>query len=336
MRYGLVLSGGGALGSYQTGVIKAASESGLSFDLISGTSIGGLNGYMTAMGLIAELEEEWKRVDRFDLLNISPLKNFFFASNISLLKNDFQKKFLSRHLDYRGLKKARTELILTAACLQTGKLEYFSSRRFSSNDILLRALLATSAIPGVFPPVDIGKKQYVDGGILMNTPLLPLLHRNLDHIFIIHMTSTANTPQKYSQFSEVLVRAVNIFFKKELDEVLYLSRESLKEEEKYYIAQNQMNKLIVRGSDSRMVEFAYRTSRKLIDFFKPSRLDKKLPRIHVIHPKDHLPIQSYDFKKEKIIASIEIGYQDGIKFFRDFSEKQKKQIGSGVNKNGEK
>lgn len=313
MEVGLVLSGGGALGAYQAGVIKALSKANLNYPYIAGTSIGGLNGYLTAIGKIKELEAEWNSIDRFDLLNISPLKNFFFSGNISILKNDFQKSFISRHLDYARLKKSDTELIVSAVCLQTGEIELFSSRKFSSNDMLSRALLATSAIPGIFPPVTIKKKQYVDGGLLMNTPLEPLLHKNLDRIIIIHMSPLKFPSRTFSTFSEVASHSVNIYFRRELEEVLEVSSESLKYEEDYLKARKKLTNLFESEKSKTKRKF-YQTFSHILSRMRPTKLDRKLPVIHVIHPQKALPVQSYDFKREKIKETFNIGYKDGMRF----------------------
>lgn len=315
MSIGLVLAGGGALGAYQAGVIKALSKAGLTYPYIAGTSIGGLNGYLTAIGKINELEMEWNSVDRFDLLNISPLKNFFFSGNISILKNDFQKSFISRHLDYARLRKSETELIVTSTCLQTAKVEFFSSRKFSSNDMLQRALLATSAIPGIFPPVTIKKRQYVDGGLLMNTPLEPLLHKNLEKIIIIHMSPLKFSPRRFSTFSEVASHSVNIYFRKELEEVLELSAESLQYEENYLKARKKLATLFESSKDSSKKKF-YDAFSRILRRLKPATLDRRLPSIHVIHPQHTLPVQSYDFKKEKIKETFNVGYKDGTRFIK--------------------
>ena len=88
MKVGLCLCGGGAKGAYQAGVIKALYDRGIKFNVISGTSIGSVNGYFIFTNNVEKLEEMWIDIDSNVDHNIKIVNNTVDNSNlIDLLSN---------------------------------------------------------------------------------------------------------------------------------------------------------------------------------------------------------------------------------------------------------
>lgn len=169
MNIGVVLSGGGVRGVAHLGVLKALSEAGVKFCRITGTSAGAIVGSLFAEGH-----------DPFDIFQVflkTKLLRFMRpalgAGGLLSLQNTTAlfKEYLP-HNSFEGLKIPMT---ITTTNFSTGKLAYFSSGE------LIPVIQASSSIPGVFKPVIINDEMHVDGGVLNNFPVEPLLD-NCDFI----------------------------------------------------------------------------------------------------------------------------------------------------------
>ena len=158
-KIGLVLSGGGTRGVAHIGAIKALEEIGISPTHISGTSVGAAVGALYAYGYDwEEILEFFKRLQLFDIKKYALGKpgiidaEKFYAEFKTLLKED----------NFSALKKSLT---VTATDIIDGKIVTFHEGE------LIRPILASSAFPGVFTPVQIGDLFYIDGGVLNNFPI---------------------------------------------------------------------------------------------------------------------------------------------------------------------
>ena len=201
---GVVLSGGGARGSYGAGVLAAIhaadKEKGSQINnIFIGSSIGALNATLAAQGDIGKLIELWKSLKVYDVLGedeskIKPFKLVCraFRKPFYYFKNERIIKIIKDKVDFNKLQNSN--LMITATNLVTGNLEtYYISdliddfidnekempiegrrfknyRKIESEDSLVLALLASCSIPFFLPPVRIEDRLYVDGGVGNNTP----------------------------------------------------------------------------------------------------------------------------------------------------------------------
>lgn len=177
--YGFVLSGGGARGVAHLGVIKALEEIDIKPSGISGTSAGAIVGAMYASGHSPD-----------EILKIIVKAKFFTSlrpamSLSGLLKMESLAKVFGEYLqdDFASL---NIPLIVAATDLQQGVTKYFDEGP------LIKPLLAASCIPVIFKPVELNNTQYVDGGILNNLPIEPLLGK-YDKIVGVHTNPIHNT-----------------------------------------------------------------------------------------------------------------------------------------------
>jgi len=162
----LVLCGGGSRGSLQIGLYRALTELGINIDLIVATSVGAINGAFIAAGASPkELGYLWESVSPHDLYQINRQLLFRPFRAESLLDNRRLGNFLMRHLPVLHFEDLRIPLLIGATHLQTGEPVWFREGE------LITPLLAAIAMPGLFPPVDIGGRQLIDGGISNNVPL---------------------------------------------------------------------------------------------------------------------------------------------------------------------
>lgn len=163
MNIGVVLSGGGIRGVAHLGALKALSDAGVKFCRITGTSAGALVG-----ALFAEGHDPY---EIFQVFLKTKLLRFMRPALRAggLLSLEHTTTLFKEYIPHNSFEGLKIPLTVTTTNFSTGKLAYFSSGP------LIPALQATSAMPGVFKPVIINDEMYVDGGVLNNFPVEPLL-----------------------------------------------------------------------------------------------------------------------------------------------------------------
>jgi len=179
-----VLAGGGSLGAVQAGMLAELIANGLRPDLVVGVSAGALNGAFLAhdptLAMIERMTALWAGVRTRDVLGLSP------ASLLALigLRGHFAhargvRRLLERELPYRRIEAARVPLHVVAAEQGTG-LEVL----LSQGD-LIEAVLASTAIPGVFPAVSIDGRTLVDGVVATGTPIATAVRLGATRLIIV-------------------------------------------------------------------------------------------------------------------------------------------------------
>lgn len=160
-RVPFVLSGGGARGVAHIGVLRAFAEAGIVPSAISGTSAGALVGAFIAAGYSAVdierlMRDEWRlHLTRWRVLRGERLSQRRIG------------EFLKANLPVKNFEELEIPLHVTATDLARGGQRIFNSGP------LIPPLLASSAVPLVFPPVEIDGVPYVDGGLSNNLPIDP-------------------------------------------------------------------------------------------------------------------------------------------------------------------
>jgi NTE family protein len=195
-----VLSGGGARGALQVGMLKALLEGGERPDVLVGTSVGAWNGAWLArqpnLGGVAALETVWRTLKPVHvLLGREPVANtppqaltgmlmFAAARHVarghpSLYSDVGLRQLLSRYLSDLTFESLELPLRVVAANLSSGERTIFASGAIGP------ALLASAAIPGVFPPVRVEDAVYVDGGAVDNTNLDIAIEMGARRVFVL-------------------------------------------------------------------------------------------------------------------------------------------------------
>ena len=185
MKQALILAGGGARGAFQVGVLRFLEEMNWKPDLICGTSVGGVNAVGMGCGMkTAELAAFWKKYNRrmlFDLTLQKFILSFLSKRKFkSLMDTQPLRAVLEKHIDIEALRRSRTEIIITAVNMRTSAVTYFDR-----SVITIGHLLASGAIPLVFPWQFIDGEPYWDGGIMANVPIMPALERGAKEIIIV-------------------------------------------------------------------------------------------------------------------------------------------------------
>lgn len=180
---GLVLSGGGARGLAHLGVIKLLEENNIRPDLISGTSAGALMGAFYAAGY--GIEEIAAIIRKSSLFHLSSLA----WSKAGLLKGNSNEKLLRSHLGKRRLEDLQIPLYISAVDIMKGEVV-----TLNQGD-LVKALLASSAIPVLYEPVKVKNRLLIDGSALECFPTEPLL-KKCDALLGVYVNPVKPTAKK--------------------------------------------------------------------------------------------------------------------------------------------
>jgi NTE family protein len=169
-RTAFVFAGGGSLGAIQVGMLRALSEHGVRPDMVVGSSVGAVNGAFYAGAPdadgIGKLEAIWRQLRRSTIfpITLSALTGSLWGGS-SLVSPCGLETLVSLNLPYEQLEDAEIPIHIVATDLLTGQPVVLSE------GAAVKAVLASSAIPAVFPPVVHRDRLLVDGAITSNTPV---------------------------------------------------------------------------------------------------------------------------------------------------------------------
>jgi NTE family protein len=180
-----VLAGGGSLGAVEVGMLRALmAVAGTRPDFVVGASAGAINGAYFAgdpsVAGVARLDRLWRGLTRHhvmplrlgDLLRIA-LRRDYVVDPSGL------RRLLESHLPYRRLEDAALPVHVVATDMQLGHEVVLSSGS------VVDAVLASTAIPGVFPPVRVDGRDLIDGGVANNTPISTALRLGAQRIIVL-------------------------------------------------------------------------------------------------------------------------------------------------------
>ncbi len=199
MKVGLVLSGGGARGITHLGVLKALEEMDIQFSIISGTSAGSIVGALYAYGYKAnEIFEVVKSISFFKSMRPA-------WTRVGLLQMIWLNDLLLKYIPENNFNTLKIPLTVAATEIRKGQIHYFTEGE------LAQVIIASSSIPAVFNPVEVRGGTYVDGGILDNLPVKPIMDK-CEFIVGLHCNSISenfNPLNIKSVIERSLLMAVN-------------------------------------------------------------------------------------------------------------------------------
>ncbi len=185
MTTAFVLSGGASLGSIQVGMLLAFAEAGIAPDLIVGTSVGAINGGWIASRSdragTEQLAELWRSLSRNEVFPTRPVTGLlgFLGRRPNLVPDHGLRRLLRDNLEFTRLEDAPIPFHVGVTDVLSGQ-----DVLLSSGDAV-DAITASAAIPAVFPPVRIDGRDYIDGGVVNNTPLSHALALGADVIWVL-------------------------------------------------------------------------------------------------------------------------------------------------------
>ena len=195
-----VLGGGGRWGAVEVGMIRALEEAGISPDLILGTSIGAFNGSVIAdmpgPEGVRRLIGLWEEISTTGVLKggaLERIKNV--AAFRPAIHTTSELRTILEHL-YPGetlIEDLATPFQCVAASIERSTEHWFTKGP------LVDALLASAAVPALFPPVKIGGEHFYDGGLVNSVPVGRAVELGANVIYVLQvgrMESPLRAPQR--------------------------------------------------------------------------------------------------------------------------------------------
>jgi len=193
-RVGLALGGGAVLGAAHLGVLKALDERGIPIGCISGTSVGAIIAAFYAFGMgWREIEDAVGDMNWLDVSRVS-------ISQYGLLSNSKLGEMLIDNIGDVSFHQSTVPLAVIATDISSGEKVVLKEGNVAA------AVTASSCIPGIFIPVEIGGRTLVDGGIVENVPITPLQDMGADFIIAVDLNSERRD-EKPRNIIEVLLRS---------------------------------------------------------------------------------------------------------------------------------
>jgi NTE family protein len=229
-KVGLVLSGGGAKGFAHIGVLKVLEQAGVKIDYIGGTSIGAVVGGLYASGYNAtQIDSIFKDTDFNNLITdfiprssknfyekrndelyalTLPVKKFKVGIPAGLSKGLYNFNLLSRLTNnvrhVRDFSKLPIPFLCIATDIETGE------QVILDKGCLPQALLASSAFPSLFSPVEIDGKLLVDGGVSNNYPIDEIRKLGADVIIGVDVQDDLKDRNSLNDATKILVQITNL------------------------------------------------------------------------------------------------------------------------------
>ncbi len=250
----LVLQGGGALGSYQAGVIEGLADAAIEIDWIAGISIGAINAALVAGNpperRVAALRTFWDKLSsampsfpigsnaRFRetlhemsaaLVAVQGVPGFFrprlippllavpgSCAALSYYDTAPLRETLDALVDWDLLNDGPIRIAVGAVDVESGNFKYFDSR---DERLDARHIMASGALPPGLPPVEIDGCWWWDGGLVSNTPLTHLLDRQDSAMLVFQVDLFSAIAERPQTIMDVMAREKEIRFSSRTREV---------------------------------------------------------------------------------------------------------------------
>lgn len=228
-RWALILTGGGNRGAIQAGAALALFETGFVPDLIVGVSAGALNGaYLASFPSIEGAERLtaiWRRVDGRRLFGTRFPRARTVAALLlgrrSAYTNSGLRSLLETELPSTRFEDTAVPLAVTATHLESG-----TARTLASGD-MIRAVLASAAVPAHLPPVMVDGEWLIDGAIADPVPLHIPAGRGIDRIVVIEPGYACACSRVYESALSIMQQSVAVLARRCMDTELGTARHDL-------------------------------------------------------------------------------------------------------------
>lgn len=186
-RTAFVLGGGGILGSAEVGMLRALLERDIRPDLIVGSSVGALNGVAVAarpdMESVAELTRTWTSLQARDVFSSSVVGQVtnLVRHGTYLHGNGPLRRLIAESAGEVPIEDLQVPFQCVAACIEQASAHWFDSGP------VVDAVLASCAVPGLLPPVRVGDRHFMDGGLVASVPVGRAVELGATRVFVLHV-----------------------------------------------------------------------------------------------------------------------------------------------------
>jgi NTE family protein len=182
-----VLGGGGVLGAAEVGMLQALFEHDVRPDLIVGTSVGAINGAFVAAdpapSAVKRLRGVWEELasERIFAGSVLSRMGTLVRTRTHLHPREPLRDLLAAHLQVTTFAELRVPFQCVAASIER------AAERWFTDGSLIDAVLASSAVPGLLPPVELEGEHYFDGGLVHSIPVGRAVALGADTIYVLHV-----------------------------------------------------------------------------------------------------------------------------------------------------
>jgi len=179
--------GGGPLGAHEVGMLGALLERGIVPDLVLGTSVGAINGAAIcadpSVNGVQRLTELWAAIDRSAIFGGSVVRRVttLARTRTHLHSNDTLRSRLAASLPVDRIEDLAVAFQCVAASIERAGEHWFTEGP------VVDAVLASAAVPGLLPPVEIGGEHFIDGGIVNSIPVSRAVALGARRIYVLHV-----------------------------------------------------------------------------------------------------------------------------------------------------
>lgn len=199
-RIGLALSGGAVRGAAHIGVLQVLEREGIVPEVVVGTSVGAVIGAAYASGMpVSEISRLFRTVSWLRLGRPT------WGNRLSLLNIELFEEFLRTNLPVETFEQLQKPFAAVACDVLSGE------RVVLQHGPLPRALCASAAIPGLFPPVELDGRLLIDGGVIDNLPVSLARELGADYVIAVDLFPPPTGQQRPSNMFELLLTAGSLW-----------------------------------------------------------------------------------------------------------------------------
>lgn len=295
-KIGLVLSGGGAKGAYQAGVLRALKEYKIDkyINYMSANSIGSLNTLIYLSGGVEKVEETWNNINMDMALTKRSVKKIFSQGGI--FSRETLIKSLKENIDFEKVSNSKIEAFIMATPVGTKNKDakdVFKLNGLKQNKII-NVVLASTALPLIFDAVTIDGVKYIDGVFVDNVPVGILKEQGCEIIFVIPLRDYSPAEAYADENTMVIdfLSPYNDYGIKDGTLDFKADRARMRMEHGYNVAKQLIEKLIEEGVIAmtlkqkirkKWLDFKNRKKPKRKKYYVLSRSEiKHIPETHII------------------------------------------------------
>jgi NTE family protein len=204
----LVLGGGGPRGAVQIGMLQVLAEHGFVPDRIYGCSVGAVNGVGFAcdptVGGVERMTRIWTGINREHVFPQGRLHGpwLYFQQRDAVYSNSGLRKIIEDGITCELLEDTAVPVEVVATSLADGRERWFTYGPAAE------AVLASAAMPAIFPPIEIEGDRYVDGGVVNNVPIRRALDAGATRIVVLLCNAPLYTPGTSRRPIEAVINAL--------------------------------------------------------------------------------------------------------------------------------
>ncbi|MDD6816244.1 MAG: patatin-like phospholipase family protein [Firmicutes bacterium] len=198
----LVLSGGGSRGAYEAGAWQALAELGIRIDIVTGTSVGAINGAMVVQGDLDNTVRLWKEIETHMIFDVPEgTQPREYAREIVFNKGagtSGLKKLLEKYIDEETVRKAPVDFGVVIVELPTFTPHYVYKEEMKPGQLLDHILASASLYPAIHS-CEIDGKEYIDGGYADVMPVQMALDKGADEVIAVYLNAVGIVDRKALQ-----------------------------------------------------------------------------------------------------------------------------------------